>query len=263
MCLINVTCKTFSQTSLVQLLCPFSSLWLCPEEAVFWLGRRRNVLNVEQPNPFLSPWFNCFWKLSMPQATIMSGSTMSLNHEAPTPRSQLGRQASFQERSSSRPHYSQTTRSNTLPSDVGRKSVTLRKMKQEIKEIMSPTPVELHKVRKLSLFPWGHISQPLGTPWASWCKPDRDILLWAQPRGEARAVRQIIRDTVLKTRSLSGDLIKWETWAFKQGVDPKCISGWNLLAEVWGSRVTWSFNESIGYSNFIARGKDFLNVIHC
>lgn len=80
----------------------------------------------------------------------MSGSTMSLNHEAPTPRNPLGRQASFQERSSSRPHYSQTTRSNTLPSDVGRKSVTLRKMKQEIKEIMSPTPVELHKVRKLS-----------------------------------------------------------------------------------------------------------------
>ncbi|XP_076776451.1 glutamate receptor-interacting protein 1 isoform X17 [Arvicanthis niloticus] len=80
------------------------------------------------------------------EATIMSGSTMSLNHEAPTARSQLGRQASFQERSSSRPHYSQTTRSNTLPSDVGRKSVTLRKMKQEIKEIVSPTPVELHKV---------------------------------------------------------------------------------------------------------------------
>ncbi|XP_063120390.1 glutamate receptor-interacting protein 1 isoform X16 [Rattus norvegicus] len=80
------------------------------------------------------------------EATIMSGSTMSLNHEAPTARSQLGRQASFQERSNSRPHYSQTTRSNTLPSDVGRKSVTLRKMKQEIKEIMSPTPVELHKV---------------------------------------------------------------------------------------------------------------------
>ncbi|XP_049739762.1 glutamate receptor-interacting protein 1 isoform X8 [Elephas maximus indicus] len=80
------------------------------------------------------------------EATIMSGSTMSLNHEAPTPRSQLGRQASFQERSTSRPHYSQTTRSNTLPSDVGRKSVTLRKMKQEMKDIMSPTPVELHKV---------------------------------------------------------------------------------------------------------------------
>lgn len=78
----------------------------------------------------------------------MSGSTMSLNHEAPTARSQLGRQASFQERSNSRPHYSQTTRSNTLPSDVGRKSVTLRKMKQEIKEIMSPTPVELHKVSR-------------------------------------------------------------------------------------------------------------------
>ncbi|XP_070350092.1 glutamate receptor-interacting protein 1 isoform X6 [Equus asinus] len=79
-------------------------------------------------------------------ATIMSGSTVSLNHEAPTPRSQLGRQASFQERSTSRPHYSQTTRSNTLPSEVGRKSVPLRKMKQEIKEMMSPTPVELHKV---------------------------------------------------------------------------------------------------------------------
>ncbi|XP_066114313.1 glutamate receptor-interacting protein 1 isoform X10 [Saccopteryx bilineata] len=80
------------------------------------------------------------------EATIMSGSTMSLNHEVPTPRNQLGRQASFQERSSSRPHYSQTTRSNTLPSEVGRKSVPLRKMKHEIKEIMSPTPVELHKV---------------------------------------------------------------------------------------------------------------------
>ncbi|KAM9171217.1 glutamate receptor-interacting protein 1 isoform 4-T4 [Pangshura tecta] len=80
------------------------------------------------------------------EATIMSGSTMSLNHENPQPRSQLGRQASFQERSNVRPHYSQTARSNTLPSDVGRKSVVLRKMKQEMKEIMSPTPVELHKV---------------------------------------------------------------------------------------------------------------------
>ncbi|XP_014819147.1 PREDICTED: glutamate receptor-interacting protein 1 isoform X5 [Calidris pugnax] len=79
-------------------------------------------------------------------ATIMSGSTMSLNHENPQPRSQLGRQASFQERSSVRPHYSQATRSNTLPSDVGRKSMVLRKIKQEMKEIMSPTPVELHKV---------------------------------------------------------------------------------------------------------------------
>lgn len=38
---------------------------------------------------------------------------------------------------------------------MGRKSVTLRKMKQEIKEIMSPTPVELHKVRKLSSLPLG------------------------------------------------------------------------------------------------------------
>uniref|UniRef100_A0A672V5P3 Glutamate receptor interacting protein 1 n=1 Tax=Strigops habroptila TaxID=2489341 RepID=A0A672V5P3_STRHB len=79
-------------------------------------------------------------------ATIMSGSTMSLNHENPQPRNQLGRQASFQERSTVRPHYSQTTRSNTLPSDVGRRSMVLRKIKQEMKEIMSPTPVELHKV---------------------------------------------------------------------------------------------------------------------
>uniref|UniRef100_A0A8C3XA42 Glutamate receptor interacting protein 1 n=1 Tax=Cyanoderma ruficeps TaxID=181631 RepID=A0A8C3XA42_9PASS len=79
-------------------------------------------------------------------ATIMSGSTMSLNHENPQPRNQLGRQASFQERSTVRPHYSQATRSNTLPSDVGRKSMVLRKFKQEMKEIMSPTPVELHKV---------------------------------------------------------------------------------------------------------------------
>ncbi|XP_035189066.1 glutamate receptor-interacting protein 1 isoform X11 [Oxyura jamaicensis] len=79
-------------------------------------------------------------------ATIMSGSTMSLNHENPQPRSQLGRQASFQERSTVRPHYSQTARSNTLPSDVGRKSMVMRKFKQEMKEIMSPTPVELHKV---------------------------------------------------------------------------------------------------------------------
>ncbi|XP_072183232.1 glutamate receptor-interacting protein 1 isoform X8 [Excalfactoria chinensis] len=80
------------------------------------------------------------------EATIMSGSTLSLNHENPQPRSQLGRQASFQERSTVRPHYSQASRSNTLPSDVGRKSMVMRKFKQEMKEIMSPTPVELHKV---------------------------------------------------------------------------------------------------------------------
>ncbi|XP_073507843.1 glutamate receptor-interacting protein 1 isoform X7 [Phyllobates terribilis] len=79
------------------------------------------------------------------EATIMSGSTLSLNHENSQPRGQLGRQASFQEKSSVRSHYSQNTRSNTLPSDVGRKSVSMRKMKQEMKEIMSPTPVELHK----------------------------------------------------------------------------------------------------------------------
>ncbi|XP_063303128.1 glutamate receptor-interacting protein 1 isoform X11 [Pelobates fuscus] len=80
------------------------------------------------------------------EATIMSGSTLSLNHENSQPRGQLGRQASFQEKSSLRQHYSQNARSNTLPSDSGRKSVAMRKIKQEFKEIMSPTPVELHKV---------------------------------------------------------------------------------------------------------------------
>lgn len=120
----------------------------------------------------------------MPQATIMSGSTMSLNHEAPTPRSQLGRQASFQERSSSRPHYSQTTRSNTLPSDVGRKSVTLRKMKQEIKEVMSPTPVELHKVSMLSSLP----RVPLAA-----IPPSVSARVRAQPGTGARAQRQTIK----------------------------------------------------------------------
>ncbi|XP_030072277.1 LOW QUALITY PROTEIN: glutamate receptor-interacting protein 1 [Microcaecilia unicolor] len=80
------------------------------------------------------------------EATIMSGSTLNLNRKNPQPRSQLGRQSSFQERSTERPHYNQAVRSNTLPSDVGRKSVALRKIKQEMKEIMSPTPVELHKV---------------------------------------------------------------------------------------------------------------------
>lgn len=85
------------------------------------------------------------------KATIMSGSTLSLNHDNAQPRGQLGRQASFQEKSSVRPHYSQSTRSNTLPSDVGRKSVAMRKIKQEMKEIMSPTPVELHKVSMQAL----------------------------------------------------------------------------------------------------------------
>ncbi|XP_053572842.1 glutamate receptor-interacting protein 1 isoform X3 [Bombina bombina] len=80
------------------------------------------------------------------EATIMSGSTLSLNHENSPAHGSLGRQASFQDKSSIRPHYSQTTRSNTLPSDVGRKSVAMRKFKHEMKEIMSPTPVELHKV---------------------------------------------------------------------------------------------------------------------
>ncbi|XP_069048411.1 glutamate receptor-interacting protein 1 isoform X11 [Lepisosteus oculatus] len=80
------------------------------------------------------------------EATIMSGSTMSLNHEPQPQRSLLGRQASFQERSLSRPQYTPTNRSNTLPTEAGRKAFAMRKIKQEMKDIMSPTPVELHKV---------------------------------------------------------------------------------------------------------------------
>lgn len=104
----------------------------------------------------------------------MSGSTLSLNHD-PTPlRSTLGRQASFQERSSSRPQvtsdlrqvtvvsyltlwirvlknssgaFSQVTaRSNTLPSDPQRRAFAMRKMRQEVNEILNQNPVELHKV---------------------------------------------------------------------------------------------------------------------
>ncbi|TRY57553.1 hypothetical protein DNTS_023497 [Danionella cerebrum] len=83
------------------------------------------------------------------EATIMSGSSLSLNHDPAPTRSHLGRQSSFQERGSNKPQYSQANRSNTLPSDVGRKSFSMRRMKQEIQDIMSPTPVELHKVSLL------------------------------------------------------------------------------------------------------------------
>lgn len=76
----------------------------------------------------------------------MSGSTMSLNHDPAPARCQLGRQASFQERGSNRSQYNQGNRSNTLPSDSGRKAFAMRKMQQEIKDIVSPNPVELHKV---------------------------------------------------------------------------------------------------------------------
>ncbi|KAJ8398845.1 hypothetical protein AAFF_G00417530 [Aldrovandia affinis] len=81
------------------------------------------------------------------EATIMSGSTLSLNHDpVPTHRTHLGRQASFQERGSSRPQYTQASRSNTLPSDPGRKAFAMRKMRQEMVDILSPPPTELHKV---------------------------------------------------------------------------------------------------------------------
>ncbi|ROI15388.1 Glutamate receptor-interacting protein 1 [Anabarilius grahami] len=79
----------------------------------------------------------------------MSGSSLSLNHDPAPTRSHLGRQASFQERGSNKPQYTQANRSNTLPTDVGRKAFAMRRMKQEIKDIMSPTPVELHKVSLL------------------------------------------------------------------------------------------------------------------
>ncbi|KAJ3612567.1 hypothetical protein NHX12_020838 [Muraenolepis orangiensis] len=76
------------------------------------------------------------------EATIMSGSSLSLNHEPAPPRSGLGRQASFQEHSSTRPQVA--ARSNTLPSDPQRRAV--RKMKQEVSDILTQNPVELHKV---------------------------------------------------------------------------------------------------------------------
>ncbi|XP_055368079.1 glutamate receptor-interacting protein 1 isoform X15 [Betta splendens] len=77
-------------------------------------------------------------------ATIMSGSTLSLNHDPTPQRSSLGRQASFQERSSSRPQV--TPRSNTLPSDPQRRAFAMRKMRQEVNEILNQNPVELHKL---------------------------------------------------------------------------------------------------------------------
>lgn len=131
---------------------------------------------------FLMDPTGCFWlavcdwmfMIGCLQATIMSGSSLSLNHE-PTPlRSTLGRQASFQERSNSRPQvtrahlwpltsdlwhsacylnifmsraFSQVTaRSNTLPSDPQRRAFAMRKMRQEVNEILNQNPVELHKV---------------------------------------------------------------------------------------------------------------------
>ncbi|XP_072915672.1 glutamate receptor-interacting protein 1 isoform X2 [Hemitrygon akajei] len=81
------------------------------------------------------------------EATIMSGSTLCLNDENSLTHRPLGRQSSFQEKNAVRAHYTQVARSNTLPSDgVRSKSFAIRKIKQEMKEIMSPTPVELHKV---------------------------------------------------------------------------------------------------------------------
>ncbi|XP_032894148.1 glutamate receptor-interacting protein 1 isoform X9 [Amblyraja radiata] len=80
-------------------------------------------------------------------ATIMSGSTLCLNDENSPAHRPLERQSSFQEKNAVRAHYTQAARSNTLPSDgVRSKSFAIRKIKQEMKEIMSPTPVELHKV---------------------------------------------------------------------------------------------------------------------
>ncbi|XP_072309989.1 glutamate receptor-interacting protein 1 isoform X10 [Eucyclogobius newberryi] len=78
------------------------------------------------------------------EATIMSGSSLSLNHDPTPPRSTLGRQASFQERNNSRPQVS--ARSNTLPSDPQRRAFAMKKMRQEVNEILNQNPVELHKM---------------------------------------------------------------------------------------------------------------------
>ena len=43
--------------------------------------------------------------------------------------------------------YSQvSSRSNTLPSDPQRRAFAMRKMRQEVNEILNQNPVELHKV---------------------------------------------------------------------------------------------------------------------
>lgn len=195
MCILNVIAKhvpDFHSSASASILQPLVMPW----RHHILTGQRENCAKCWASKPFPFLWFNCLWKLSMPQATIMSGSTMSLNHEAPTARTQLGRQASFQERSSSRPHYSQTTRSNTLPSDVGRKSVTLRKMKQEIKEIMSPTPVELHKVSRFSPPSLMSPATLQGTAALMQAQP---WLLWAQPQRDHRVERQSPGDWLLQT----------------------------------------------------------------
>lgn len=43
-----------------------------------------------------------------------------------------------------------TPRSNTLPSDPQRRAFAMRKMRQEVNEILNQNPVELHKVRSLT-----------------------------------------------------------------------------------------------------------------
>ncbi|XP_031152846.2 glutamate receptor-interacting protein 1 isoform X5 [Sander lucioperca] len=78
------------------------------------------------------------------EATIMSGSSLSLNHDPAPLRSTLGRQASFQERSNSKQQVN--ARSNTLPSDPQRRAFAMRKMRQEVNEILNQNPVELHKL---------------------------------------------------------------------------------------------------------------------
>ncbi|XP_061920598.1 glutamate receptor-interacting protein 1 isoform X6 [Entelurus aequoreus] len=78
------------------------------------------------------------------EATIMSGSSLSLNQDPAPMRSTLGRQASFQERSSTRPLV--TPRSNTLPSDPQRRAFAMKKMRQEVNDILNQNPVELHKL---------------------------------------------------------------------------------------------------------------------
>lgn len=40
-----------------------------------------------------------------------------------------------------------TARSNTLPSDPQRRAFAMRKMRQEVNEILNQNPVELHKVK--------------------------------------------------------------------------------------------------------------------
>ncbi|XP_010768292.1 glutamate receptor-interacting protein 1-like, partial [Notothenia coriiceps] len=133
-------CSLAEATQLLSASCQTVRMEILPQH------QARPALNAPQhgTTPHKKILFNPLYSTLSMCATIMSGSTLSLNHD-PTPlRSTLGRQASFQERSNSKP--SVNSRSNTLPSDPTRRAFAMRKMRQEVNEILNQNPVELHKL---------------------------------------------------------------------------------------------------------------------